>query len=102
VEVGVGESVKRFGIWALGAVVAFFVSHGKHNYLILVAYLAVSLIIYLLDCLRAPMRKCWRCGGSGKRNGWLFPDDSGRCLACEGRSGRQPRIGTWLFRLPRH
>ncbi len=96
------ESVKRFGLWALISLIVFGVSHGQGNYLIFGGWIVLSLTAYILDCLRAPMRKCWRCKGTGNRRGWLFPSDTGACTACSGRSGRQPRVATYLLKLPRH
>ncbi len=96
------ESVKRFLLWVVVSGVAFGISHGQGNYLIFAGWLLLSFIVYIADCLRAPMRRCWRCRGAGTRSGFLFTSDSGACTGCEGRSGRQPRIGTKLFRLPRH
>jgi hypothetical protein len=100
-EAGVWKNIKRFGIWSLVGLFAFAYGHSKGNYLFFAGYLLVSAIIYIVDCLRAPMRRCMRCKGAGERYGFFSRSDTGQCPGC-GRSGRQPRVGTWLLKLPRH
>ncbi len=95
---GFGKSLKHFTYWAGGAALAVMVSIGAHNWMIAAVYVVVTVVLYLLDCVRSPMRDCWTCKGRGNNKSWIRSDGTGQCRAC-GRSGRQRRAGSIVMGL---
>lgn len=64
----------------------------------LLAFLAVLLATYILECLVWPYKRCRRCSGSGRRHEWWGIDAWRLCGRCDG-TGRRPRIGRRLWNL---
>lgn len=57
-------------------------------------WLAAGVVVVLyMASARNPLRKCWRCGGSGKLRSWVLPWRYRPCSRC-GRTGEvRGRLG---------
>jgi hypothetical protein len=87
-----GQSLPWVGTWAAVTGVLYFIGSGGGSWLWLVAWVPISLGLYIGSLYTNPDRRCWGCNGSSRFYGAVFSYASRACSYCGG-SGRRPRWG---------
>jgi hypothetical protein len=90
------SSLEAAGMFALGVFGFLIIADSTGNWLLFVAFVLVSLAVYVFSLWRHPNRNCWGCRGTGRQGARFFGHAHRRCLTCNG-TGQHRRLGSRVF-----